>query len=109
MPYSEADQRAAAVIEAKPRARRDSRSWFFVCMASILLVIVAVGFAKSFYLRNIIFIRAMQFRICLSTSSCTALCLPRGFCFSSVRPCWWHPAEFASIARSGLLGRRSQP
>ncbi len=54
MPYSEADQRAAAVIEAKPRARRDSRSWFFVCMASILLVIVAVGFAKSFYLRNII-------------------------------------------------------
>lgn len=54
MRYSEADQRPAGVTESKPHARRDSRSWFFVCMASILLVIVAVGFAKSFYLRNII-------------------------------------------------------
>ena len=54
MQYSEAHQRTAAVMEAKPRSRRDSRSWFFVSMASILLVIVAVGFAKSFYLRNII-------------------------------------------------------
>ncbi len=54
MQYSEAHQRTAAVMEAIPRSRRDSRSWFFVSMASILLVIVAVGFAKSFYLRNII-------------------------------------------------------
>ena len=53
MPYSEGDQRPAAVTVAKPRARRDTMSWFFVCMASVLLVIVAVGFAKSFYLRNI--------------------------------------------------------
>ncbi len=54
MPYSEVDQRPAAVTEARPQARRDNRSWFFVCMASILLIIVAVGFANSFYLRNII-------------------------------------------------------
>ena len=54
MPYSEVDQRPTAVAEAKPQALRDSRSWFFVCMASVLLVIVAVGFAKSFYLRDII-------------------------------------------------------
>jgi hypothetical protein len=54
MSYSEADQRLAPVSEAKPQARRTSRRWFFVCMASVLLVIVAVGFAKSFYLRNII-------------------------------------------------------
>ena len=53
MPYSEADQGPTAVTEAKPQARRDSAAWFFVCMASVLLVIVAVGFAKSFYLRNI--------------------------------------------------------
>src|SRR5258708_13820339 len=54
MPYSEVDQRPAAVTEAKPQARRDNWSWFFVFMASVLLVIVAVGFANSFYLRNII-------------------------------------------------------
>ncbi len=30
------------------------RRWFFVRMASVLLVIVAVGFAQSFYLRNIL-------------------------------------------------------
>jgi len=28
--------------------------WFFVCIASVLLVIVAVGFARSFYLRNLL-------------------------------------------------------
>jgi hypothetical protein len=54
MPYSEADQRPAGVTEAKPQAHRDTRSWFFVCMASILLLLMAVGFAKSFYLRDII-------------------------------------------------------
>lgn len=54
MPYSEAGQEPAATTEAKPQARRDSRSWFFVCMSSVLLIIVAVGFAKSFYLRNIL-------------------------------------------------------
>ena len=54
MSYSETDQTLAPVSEAKPQARQNRRSWFFVCMASVLLVIVAVGFAKSFYLRNII-------------------------------------------------------
>jgi hypothetical protein len=54
MPNSEAEQRPTAVTEAKPQVHRDRMSWFFVCMASVLLVIIAVGFAKSFYLRNII-------------------------------------------------------
>ena len=44
----------AAVTEANPQARRDRGSWFFVCVASVLLIIVAVGFAKSFCLRNIV-------------------------------------------------------
>lgn len=30
-----------------------SRRWFFVCIAVVLLVIVAVGFARSFYLRSV--------------------------------------------------------
>lgn len=57
MSHSETDQTLAPVSEAKPQARQNRRSWFFVCMASALLVIVAVGFAKSFYLRNIIYNR----------------------------------------------------
>lgn len=35
-----------------PGNSRSSR-WFFVGMASVLLLIVAVGFARSFYLRSI--------------------------------------------------------
>ena len=54
MPYSEADQMPASVFEVKPLVRRESKNWFFVCMASVLLVIVAVGFAKSFYLRGML-------------------------------------------------------
>ena len=55
MSYSETDHTQAPVSEAKPQARRNGRRWFLVCMASVLLAIVAVGFAKSFYLRNIIY------------------------------------------------------
>jgi FtsH-binding integral membrane protein len=54
MPPSKAGHELAAATKVKPQARRSSRSWFFVCMSIVLLIIVAVGFAKSFYLRTIL-------------------------------------------------------
>lgn len=40
--------------ESHPRADGRSMRWFFVCMASVLIIIVAVGFAPSFYLPSVI-------------------------------------------------------
>ena len=47
-------QAEAAEKDAKAPATWRSAGWFFVCMASVLVVIVAVGFAPSFYLPSVI-------------------------------------------------------
>lgn len=52
MSDSEGNQARVAVGEAQ--GGHDARNLFFVGMASVLLLIVAVGFAKSFYLRHMI-------------------------------------------------------
>jgi hypothetical protein len=44
----------AVATKTEQRLRTSGTNCFFVCMASVLLLIVAVGFAKSFYLRNFI-------------------------------------------------------
>ena len=55
MSNSEAGLAVAPGADAQPHERRTGRNWFFVCMAAVLLVIVAVGFAKSFYLRSVVY------------------------------------------------------
>lgn len=48
------DQAQAVDTDAKAPANRRSVRWFFVGMASVLVVIVGVGFAPSFYLPSVI-------------------------------------------------------
>ena len=48
------DQAQVADTDAKAPASRRSVSWFFVGIAFMLLVIVAVGFAPSFDLPSVI-------------------------------------------------------
>lgn len=55
MSYSEAGRAPAPGADSQADERRTGSNWFFVCMATVLLVIVAVGFAKSFYLRSVIY------------------------------------------------------
>ena len=53
MVSSEIDQPPVSVYEPEAPVQGKRLRWFFVCLASILIVIVAVGFAPSFYLRSI--------------------------------------------------------
>lgn len=46
--------RAQRVIMAGMNAAYGRRGWFYVSIAAVLLVIVAVGFQRSFYLRHVL-------------------------------------------------------
>lgn len=48
------NQIQAAEMEFNPPTDGKGMRWFFLCMASLLLVIVAVGFAPSFYLPSVL-------------------------------------------------------
>jgi len=54
MAQSGTDEIQGAETESNPLTGSKSMRWFFVCMACLLLVIVAVGFAPSFYLPNVL-------------------------------------------------------
>jgi len=43
------NSQAGRAVATELRVRTGATNWFFVCMACVLLLIVAVGFAKSFY------------------------------------------------------------